>query len=87
MARKFFGELGESYAIRMVNSAGFPSDFKRQILNSYEGIRNDVKTLTDVNHPMIKILGMNIYHQSLDLEAPEASANNSDQIIEMAANG
>jgi hypothetical protein len=87
LARKFFGEIGERYAIRMLKNSGFPDDFKCEILESYEGIKNDVKILAHIKHPMIKILGMNIYHESQPLDLKQVNVvNDSESTMEMAAN-
>jgi hypothetical protein len=39
-----------------------PVPFKQAILASYEGIRHSIETMPTARHPMIKILGMNLYH-------------------------
>jgi hypothetical protein len=68
LARKFFGQAGEQYALRLVNNCGFPDDFKSEILDSYQGMKDKIQDLSNARHSMIKILGMNIYH---DFQAPK----------------
>jgi 2-polyprenyl-3-methyl-5-hydroxy-6-metoxy-1,4-benzoquinol methylase len=61
LARKFFGEQGERYAIRELHRCDLPVEFKQTILASYENLRPSIATIL-ARHPMIKILGMNLYH-------------------------
>jgi hypothetical protein len=64
LARKFFGEPGEAYAIREVRQCGYPEDFKASILASYQEIKGLITELSFIPHPMIKILAMNVFHLS-----------------------
>lgn len=74
LARKFFGIKGEERALALLNSSGFPADIRAQIIESYMAMRSTIQELPAKGHPMIKILGMNVYHfpqpstQSLGLE-------------------
>ena len=62
LARKFFGEEGEPKALNLVTQSGFPEEFKKSIISSYHQMRDKIVELPRQRHPMIKILGMNIYH-------------------------
>jgi GT2 family glycosyltransferase len=62
LAQKFFGNQGELYAIRELNRCDFPVEFKAAIVASYEKLRSSIMSVPSTRHPMIKILGMNVYH-------------------------
>lgn len=74
LARKFFGVQGEERALALLASSGFPADIRSQVIESYMAMRSSIKMTSAQGHPMIKILGMNVYHfpqpsvQSLGLE-------------------
>jgi hypothetical protein len=62
LARKFFGKEGEAKALSLVQGSGFPEDFKKSVVSSYAQMSSSIADLSSQTHPMIKILGMNIYH-------------------------
>ena len=74
LARKFFGVQGEERALALLASSGFPAEIRSQVVESYMAMRSTIKMTPAKGHPMIKILGMNVYHfpqpsvQSLGLE-------------------
>jgi len=79
LARKFFGDQGERYAKREVDKCNLPVEFKRAILDSYDGIRSSITEIPAARHPMIKILGMNMYH--LYQPAHQVTQNVEDNVV------
>jgi GT2 family glycosyltransferase len=63
ISRKFFGERGEKRAISLLSTMPYSDAFKHQVKSDYACVKPQIKEVSSpVQHPMIKILGFNLYH-------------------------